>query len=298
MEKILIFGHKNPDTDTICSALAYEYILKDKMNVQAVRLGELNAETKYVLKYANVDAPNLITDVKNRSVILVDHNEFNQSADFIEDANIIQVIDHHRIGNFKTNEPIFMNIQPVGCTATILLEMSKKLNRELSKDIALLMLSAIISDTLMFKSPTSTKTDESAAKELALIAEVDLETYAMEMLKAGTDLTCFDVKEILNMDSKQFESNGMSFKVAQVSTLGIDELLLKYETDFIDLMSKDDSFDLNVLLITDIMKCDSVAIVVGEQKHYFENKFNVKLENNKVLLKGVVSRKKQIVPFL
>ena len=171
MEKVLVFGHKSPDTDSICSTLAMAN-LQTKLRGEEVipcRLGELNEETKYALKYFEVEAPKFIEKVEEgQNVILVDHNEVSQSVAGIENAKIIEVVDHHRINNFQTSEPLFYYAQPVGCTATILLELFKANNIEIEPKIAGLMLSAIISDTLLLKSPTTTDKDKKAVEELAI----------------------------------------------------------------------------------------------------------------------------------
>src|SRR5690625_5206626 len=188
MVKTLIFGHKNPDTDSICSALAYESLKKQLgSDVEAVRLGVLNKETEYVLQHAQAEAPRQIEQVEDEieEVILVDHNEFQQSVDNIRDVKIVEVIDHHRIANFETSDPLYFRVEPVGCTATILTKMFRENRVTITKQDAILLLSAIISDTLLFKSPTCTKEDEEIAKELATIAEVDVNEYGINMLKAG-----------------------------------------------------------------------------------------------------------------
>ena len=155
---ILVFGHKNPDTDTICSALAYANLKNILgMEAKAVRLGELNEETKFVLNYFGVEAPELIKTVAGNEVILVDHNERTQTADGFEEAKVLELVDHHRISNFNVDEPLLVRMAPVGCTATIILNLYKENNLVPAKKIAGLMLSSIISDTLLFKSPTCTE---------------------------------------------------------------------------------------------------------------------------------------------
>ena len=168
--KILIFGHKNPDTDTICSSMVKQILNeKDgKTNTQAVRLGNVNKETQYVLDYLKIEAPELIEGVKKgQEVILIDHNEFSQSAEGIEKAKIIEVVDHHRIANFQTTEPLYYTARPYGCTSTILFKDFKQKGIEIEKTEAILMASAIISDTLLLKSPTTTSHDKEALEELA-----------------------------------------------------------------------------------------------------------------------------------
>ena len=168
MEKeILIFGHKNPDTDSICSSLVKERLSKKlKMeNVRAVRLGKINKETKYVLDYLKLQEPELVEKLEEgQQVIMVDHNEFNQSVEKIEKAKILEVVDHHRIANFETLEPLSYTARPYGCTSTILLEEYKIKNVEISKEEAILMASSIMSDTLLLKSPTTTEHDKKALK--------------------------------------------------------------------------------------------------------------------------------------
>ena len=298
MEKILIFGHKNPDTDTICSSIVMEYIQK-KMNEdsEAVRLGEINKETEYALNYFKVEKPRLIENVEeNQPVILVDHNEFSQSVNGIEKAKVLKVFDHHRINNFQTVEPLFYYAEPVGCTGTILYKMHKINNIEINETMAGLMLSAIISDTLLFKSPTCTKQDKQAAEELAKIANVDIETYGLDLLKAGTDWDAFSETELVNLDAKEFEKNGVKVVIAQVNTVSIPDVLKRQEK-LEEAMNKEiESKGLNlfVLAITDILNSNSEVIALGNRIDIIEKSY--KLENNRAFLKGVVSRKKQLLP--
>ncbi|MTL49259.1 manganese-dependent inorganic pyrophosphatase, partial [Turicibacter sanguinis] len=180
----LVFGHKNPDTDSITSTLVMTD-LQTKLghDVMACRLGDVNKETQYILNHFQIEAPKLIDAVtENDEVILVDHNEFNQSADGIEKARIKMVVDHHRLANFQTSEPLFYRAEPVGCTGTILYKMYKENGIEIEPTMAGLMASAIISDSLLFKSPTCTPEDEKACRELAEIAGLDVEVYGLEML--------------------------------------------------------------------------------------------------------------------
>ncbi len=302
MNKTLIFGHKNPDTDSICSALVYAN-LKQKMgfDVEAGRLGELNDETKFILDYLNIETPRLIDNVEGRDVILVDHNEFNQSADGIENANILEVLDHHRVDNFKTQGQVYMNIQPVGCTNTILLEQYELNNIEITKEIATLMCSAIISDSLLFKSPTCTNRDKEAALKLAKIAEIDIESYGMEMLKSGTNLSKFSAEELLSIDAKEFSTDNGKFEVAQVNIVSLEDFEEEFNDTIInaiDMVVESKSLDMFILLITDIVNSNSLAIVRGEKHQVFINAFDKDLKNDRAILNGVVSRKKQVVPFL
>lgn len=298
----LIFGHKNPDTDSICSSLVMEKFDKNLgFDVEAVRLGNINKETAYVLNYLNIEAPRLINEViTGQAVVLVDHNEFSQSANGIENAKIETVVDHHRIANFQTSEPLYYRAEPVGCTATILYKKFKEENMPIERKEAVLMISAIISDTLLFKSPTCTEEDITICKTLANIAGIDVDTYGMDMLKAGTDLSDFTAEQLINIDSKEFESGDLKFQIAQVNTASIDEVLkdkLAIETAMQNFIN-DNGLNLFVFLITDIINSNSQAIALGNNTDIFEKAFNKRLENNMAFLEGVVSRKKQVAPVI
>lgn len=300
MEQIYIFGHKNPDTDTILSSLVLENLEKQigEKSAKAYRLGNINKETQYVLNYFGVQEPELLEEVKEGAkVMLVDHNEFGQSVKGIENAKILKVVDHHKIANFETHEPLFYMAMPVGCTATILRDMYKTNNVEITKTIAGLMLSAIISDTLLLKSPTCTQKDVEAAKELAKIAGVELEKYGLDMLKAGTDLSDYTPDELINIDSKPFTTKSVKYQAAQVNTASIEEVLKDKATieDAMKNFMEKNSIDLFVLMITDIIENNSQIIALGKTE-IAEKAFGVKLEDNMAFLKGVVSRKKQVVP--
>ncbi len=298
---ILIFGHKNPDTDTICSAIAYAE-LKNKLgkDVKAVRLGDINEETKYALNYFKVKKPELVENVAGKEIILVDHNEKTQTADGFEEAKVLELIDHHRISNFNVDEPLYARVEPVGCTATIILKLFKENNLVPSKETAGLMLSAIISDTLLFKSPTCTECDVKAGKELAEIAGVNADEYGLEMLKAGTALEDKSEAELLNMDMKIFEIDGIKIGVAQVNTVNEAEVLERKEkllSEIDNIISKE-GLKFFMLAITNILTNDSAALVSGDGNSIIEKAFGEKVDSNLVTLKGVVSRKKQIIPPL
>ena len=303
MEKILIFGHKSPDTDSITSSLVMENLEKKlgNDNVKACRLGEINKETQYVLNYLGIEAPELISDVEDgQDVILVDHNSFLQTVPNIEKANILKVIDHHCISDFCIKYPTYVRTEAIGCTESILYKLYKENNIEIDKKIATLMLSAIISDTLLFKSPTCTKEDIEIANELAKIAELDANKYGLDMLKAGTDLTGFSAKDILFIDAKETSLKDVKSIIAQVNTACIDDVM-KFKADLETEMKKiidEKDLGLFVLAITDIINSNSQAIVLGKRSDIVEKSYNVTLENNTALLKGVVSRKKQMVPIM
>jgi manganese-dependent inorganic pyrophosphatase len=303
MGTTLIFGHKNPDTDSICSALAYAN-LKAAIgaDVEAVRLGSVSTETQFALDKFEMTAPRLVESVAGEAshVILVDHNERQQSADDIGEVTIAEVIDHHRIANFETAGPLYYRAEPLGCTSTIVLKMYKEKGVSVSSPIAGLMLSAIISDTLLLKSPTCTTEDVAAAHELAAIAGVDLFTYGLEMLKAGASLAGKSIAQLISMDSKEFTMGDAKVEIAQVNAVDVDEVLSRQpelEAAMHAVITKK-GLDLFLFVVTDILNSNSVAVALGSRASVVESAYGVTLENNRALLNGVVSRKAQIVPVL
>ena len=303
MEKVLIFGHKNPDTDTICSAIAYADLKKQLgIDAEPVRLGQINGETQFALTTFNAEVPRLVEAVATEvnSVILVDHNERQQSANDITDVRVLEVIDHHRIANFETSDPLYYRCEPVGCTTTILNKMYKENGKEIKKEIAGLMLSAIISDSLLFKSPTCTPEDVAAARELAEIAGVDADKYGLEMLKAGAGVRDKSIADLLSLDAKEFEMGSSKVEIAQVNVVDTADVLerqAELETAINNIIT-DKNLDLFLFVVTDILTNDSVGLALGSKTAAVEKAYNVALENNTATLKGVVSRKKQIVPVL
>lgn len=300
MVNTFIFGHKNPDTDTIASALVMEDLQKELGNdVQAARLGDVSDETQFALDYFKVQAPALLeTPLKGKDVILVDHNEFQQSADDITDATITMVVDHHRISNFETAAPLYYRAEPVGCTTTILKKMYEENGIEIKTEIAGLMISAIISDTLLFKSPTCTEQDKQACEALAKIANVDLNEYGLEMLKAGASVKGKSPEFLLNMDAKSFNMGDKVVRIAQVNTVDVNEVLEIQEDveNEINAIIAKEQYDLFVFVITDILNSDSTAITLGKEQQVVTKAFNTELNGNVAVLPGVVSRKKQVVP--
>ena len=301
MEKILVIGHKNPDTDSICSSLAMAN-LQSKIRGEEViscRLGEINEETKYALNYFKVEAPKLIEKVdEGQEVILVDHNEFTQSVEGIEKTKILAVVDHHRINNFQTSEPLFYYAQPVGCTATVLFELYKSNDVDIEPQIAGLMLSAIISDTLLLKSPTTTDKDKKAVEELAKLANVDFSKYGLEMLKAGTNLDKYTEEELINLDAKTMEKEGIKYIIAQVNTVSIPDVLKRKEKIEQEINKEITSKGLSlfVFVITDIVNSNSTAIVLGDRTDAISKTYEIK--DNLAQMPGVVSRKKQVLPLV
>jgi len=250
--------------------------------------------------YGTIRTKHLI-DFHRKKVIMVDHNEFSQSVEGIQDAHILEVVDHHKFANFQTNEATKIRTEPVGCTSTIVYGLYKEARIEPDEKTALLMLSAILSDTLLFKSPTCTSKDVEVAKELAKLAKVDnISEYGMEMLVAGTSMAKSSMKEIINQDKKIFPIGDMEIAVAQINTVQIGELVARKEEIAKEIEHEIGKYGYSLFLfvVTDIINSNSLVFTYGKEIEIVENAFKKEVVNNEILLENVVSRKKQIIPFL
>ena len=306
-DKILVFGHQKPDTDAIGSSYGFSYLSNhrpnDALNTEVVALGTPNEETQFVLDYFGVKAPRVVKSAKEEgvdTVILTDHNEFQQSISDIEDLTIYGVVDHHRVANFNTAAPLFMTVEPVGSASSIVYRKFLEANVEIPKEVAGLLLSGLISDTLLLKSPTTHVTDHKVAKELAEIAGVNLEEYGLAMLKAGTNLSTKTAEELIDIDAKTFELNGSNVRIAQVNTVDIPEVLERLSDikAAINASMTANGYDDFVFMITDIVNSNSEIIALGAHPEKSEAAFNFTLADDHAFLAGAVSRKKQVVPQL
>ena len=304
MSKVFVFGHQNPDSDAIGSSYGYAYLKRQLgVDAEAVALGTPNEETAFVLDYFGVEAPRVVESALSEEVnqvILTDHNEFQQSISDIKDVEVIEVVDHHRVANFETANPLMMRLEPVGSASSIVYRMFKENNVEVPKEVAGLLLSGLISDTLLLKSPTTHASDPAVAAELAEIAGVNLEEYGLAMLKAGTNLSSKSAEELIDIDAKTFELNGNQVRVAQVNTVDISDVLSRQEEieEAINNSIKNNGYSDFVLMITDILNSNSEILALGSNTDKVENAFDFVLENNHAFLEGAVSRKRQVVPQL
>lgn len=302
MSKVIVIGHKSPDTDSIAAAISYSNLKRELgMDAAAYRAGELNKESKFALDYFGVEAPEFIDHVEaGQQVILVDHNESKQCVDGIKDAEVIELVDHHRIGDFETASPIFILFCPVGCVNTIIYNLYKLNNVKPSKAMAGMMLSAIISDTVLFRSPTTTDKDREAVKELAELAGVNYEEYGMEMLKAGADISDYPDEKLAGNDTKEFESAGKVFTVGQVSVMDVEPINAK-KADIMAALEKNraaHNYVASYLMVTNILTEDTYLWFTDGAKDVAEKAFNKTAEDNCVYLPKVMSRKKQVSPQL
>ncbi len=254
----------------------------------------INHENKVI---GSISRYHLISSMKKK-VILVDHNERSQSIDGLEEAEILEIIDHHRVADVFTGSPIYFRNEPVGSTSTIVASIMFENGRRPSKKIAGILAAGIISDTLLFRSPTSTNTDKIMLERLARIADLDVEVFAMEMFKAGTSLTGKTPEELLSQDFKAFTINDNKIGIGQVYTMDPDSLK-DMKNDLINLMeerAREYNYSIFILMLTDIFRQASEMIVVGQNKDYAAKAFNESLINNSFYAPGVLSRKKQVVP--
>ncbi|HEM2780997.1 manganese-dependent inorganic pyrophosphatase [Streptococcus suis] len=305
MSKFLVFGHQNPDTDAIASSYGWAYLEREAFgrDAEAVALGTPNEETAFALDYFGVTAPRVVESAKAEGVsqvILTDHNEFQQSIADIKDVEVAAVIDHHRVANFETANPLYMRLEPVGSASSIVYRAFKENGVTPPKEVAGLLLSGLISDTLLLKSPTTHATDPQVAAELAEIAGVNLEEYGLALLKAGTNLASKSAEELIDIDAKTFGLNGNDVRVAQVNTVDIAEVLERQAEieAAMTAASAANGYSDFVLMITDIVNSNSEILALGSNMDKVEAAFNFKLENNHAFLAGAVSRKKQVVPQL
>jgi len=302
MSPVYVVGHKSPDTDSVCSAIAYAE-LKKKLGMDAVpaRQGDLNPETEFVLQKFGFEAPELLTDGEGKKVILVDHSDKSQSLDNIDKAEIVEIIDHHKIGDITTPNPIFFLAMPVGCTATVIKKLYEENGVEIPQNIAGIMLAAILSDTVIFKSATATEKDVEAAKELAKIAGIDdIEALGMEMFKAKSDIAGKSPRDLLFRDFKDFDMSGKKVGVGQIEVVDLS-LLDEVKDALYEEMKKvkeEGGYHSLFLMLTDIMKEGTELLAVTDEPAVVEKAFGKALEGKSVWLDKVMSRKKQVVPPL
>lgn len=304
--EILVTGHKNPDTDSICSAISYAN-LKNQMGIKArpICAGQANKETAFALNYFGVEHPQIVnnfsevaTGDEKVKVVLVDHNESVQIIDGIEHAEIIENIDHHRIGGLTTENPIFIHYEPVGCTCTLVANFYWQYNQEIPKHIAGLLLSAIISDTVLFRSPTCTPKDKTTAEKLAAIAGVEIEQYGMDMLKAGANVSDFTDEQIVRNDMKEFSAGDKVITIGQIQVMDTTDVLAK-KADLLkalEALRSANNYSASYLMITNILDESTNLIYAGDADTVVANAFGKAPQDNEVFLEKTMSRKKQIVP--
>ena len=302
---VYVFGHRNPDSDSIIGAIALSYLKNQVENEEYIpaKQGDISAETAFILEqfgYADKE-PELKTSVAGEKVYLVDSTDKPHFQDDIDKATIVGIVDHHKLGDIMTSTPLEAWIRPIGSSNTVIYEMYRCYGVEVPKDIAGMMMLAILSDTVIFKSPTCTKIDTKAVKELAQIAGIeDYKKLAMDMFIVKSAVDGASARELNTRDYKEFNMNGTKVGIGQLEMVDIT-VLEPRENELLEDMKKmkeENGLHTILILLTDIMKEGSKLLVVSDDVSKIEAAFNVKLENSRAWLDGVLSRKKQVVPFV
>ncbi|WP_198304740.1 manganese-dependent inorganic pyrophosphatase [Arcobacter vandammei] len=295
-------GHIIPDSDSVCSAISLAYLLnKIGRPATPARQGELNPETKFILDKFGFVAPELKTSFAGDELFITDYSDIAQAPQELDKTTVVGIVDHHKLGDITTSAPLECWIRPVGCTNTIVKEMYDYHKVEIPANIAAIMMCAILSDTVIFKSPTCTALDIQVVKELAKIANIeDYGALGMEMFKVKSEVEGTPIRELVMRDYKNFDMHGNKVGVGQLEVVDgsvfdsiKDELLADIQK-----VKEESKLHTVALLLTDIMKEGSEVLVVSDDYSIFEKAFSCKLENQKVWLDGCLSRKKQIIPFL
>ncbi len=303
MSEVYVIGHKSPDTDSVCAAIAYanfKRLTGENAAAVAARAGEINPETEFVLKHFEVEPPKQLDNAAGRKLILVDHNEFGQMVDGADKADIIEVLDHHRI-EFKLANPILFHTEPVGSTSTLIAEKYFEKGIKLDKKMAGILLAAILSDTVVFKSPTSTERDKKVAEKLAKMVGVDPLKFGVEVKKAKASLAGKSAKDIIFSDFKDYNFGGKRVGVGQVEIVDIEEARSRKKDILgeMERMVKQEGYDMIFMMLTDIIKEGTELLVVGDKEGTVTKKaFNAVLKDNSVYIEGMMSRKKQVIPPL
>jgi manganese-dependent inorganic pyrophosphatase len=296
---ILVVGHKNPDTDTVASAIAVaDLFTKRGMESKAITQGEIAPETEFVLKKFGFSAPAIVTDATDQKIILVDHTDISQTIDNLDKGELVAVVDHHKLGDVTTPNPLEMWVWPVGCSATVIKSMYDFYNVDIPANVAGIMLCAILSDTVMFKSVTTTDADKAAVEALAKIAGVaDVMALGMEMFKVKSAVDGATPEALVFRDYKDFDMSGNKVGIGQLEVVDLSMLdahkaALQAEIEKVKADGRHSVF----LLLTDIMKEGTEMLIASDDASVVEKAFGVKPEGKSVWLDGVMSRKKQVVP--
>jgi len=295
-------GHIIPDSDSICSAISLAYLLnKIGRPAIAARQGEANPETKFILEKFGFELPQLKTSFAGNELFITDYSDIAQAPKDLDKTTIVGIVDHHKLGDITTSTPLECWIRPVGCTNTIVKEMYDYHKIEIPKNIAGIMMCAILSDTVIFKSPTCTSLDIQTVRELAKIAQIeDFAALGMQMFKVKSQVEGTPIRELVTRDYKNFDMHGFKVGIGQLEVVDGSVFDTIKDELFADIqkLKQEQNLHTIALLLTDIMKEGSEVLVVSDDYTIFEKAFNCKLVDNKVWLDGCLSRKKQIIPFL
>jgi len=299
---MIVLGHQNPDCDSLCSAIGLASLF-NKMGKTATPAlqGEPNPEALFLLEQSGLPQPEIRTEVAGEEIFIVDYSDWGQGTADMKKATILGIVDHHKLGDITTSTPLECWIWPVGCSATIVYNMYKFNNQVPDAPVAKMMMGAIISDTVNFQGPTCTDIDVVAAKELAEIAGVDdIQAFAEAQFEAKSDIKMVPAEELILRDQKVFEMAGEKLAIGQLELTSLDTALTKKDEMLVEMEKLQAAKDYHstIVLLTDINKLDTVAIIVSKDAEKVATSLNSSVANNTFDLPGVVSRKKQIIPFL
>ena len=297
-----IFGHTTPDSDSIIGAISLSY-LKNQLGEDTVpsKQGNINSETRFILERFGYPEPILKTKYAGKNVYLIDFMERSQSPKDIDQATILGIVDHHKLGDLSTASPLEMWIRPVGCSNTIVKQMFDYYDIPIPQNLAGMMMCAILSDTVIFKSPTCTKEDTKACKELATIAGIDdTKELGMEMFIVKSDVLNDSKRDLVLRDFKDFNMSGVKVGVGQLEVvdLSIFDTMKDELFEAMSILKKEEKRDTLLLMLTDIMQEGTQLLTLSDNPNVIESTFGITLINNEVWLPKVMSRKKQIIPFL
>ncbi|MBL0709181.1 MAG: manganese-dependent inorganic pyrophosphatase [Sulfurimonas sp.] len=299
---IYVLGHTNPDSDSVVGAISLAYLKKQLgEDCIATRQGEISPETKFILNKFGADVPELKTSYAGEEVYIVDFSDLAQAPKDIADATILGIYDHHKLGDLTTAAPLECWIRPIGSSNSVIKEAYDYYDVKIPKNIAGMMMCAILSDTVIFKSPTCTKLDTKIVKELAQIAEIqEYKALGMEMFIVKSAVAGATPRELTTRDYKEFDMGNAKLGVGQLEVVDLSVFDEVKNDLFKDMRKLKDESGLHsvLLLLTDIMKEGSQLLVVSDDESKIESAFSAKLENSQVWLDGVLSRKKQVIPFL
>ena len=298
---VYVFGHKSPDTDSVAAAIAFAALKKAQgEDFVPVMQGKPNPETEMVLKRFGFAAPETMTDAAGKKLALVDHSDLAQAPDNLAQGELVAIVDHHKIGDVTTNQPIFFCNMPVGCSCTVLKTLYDMAGVKPEAKVAGMMLAAILSDTVNFKSPTCTEADKKAVAELKAIAGVsDTDELFMEMLKAKSAVAGVPPMDLLHRDYKDFDMNGKKVGVGQLELATLDQVADMREALYAAMKEQKGSERHSVLLmLTDVVKEGTDLMVISDEPAIIEKAFDKKLSGNSMWIDGMMSRKKQTIPNL
>jgi len=305
MTSIKIFGHQSPDTDATCSAVVWAWFLSTQRKTPATAyvLGDPNMEAHFVLTHWGVAMPELLTSVSSEDLVgIVDTNNVDELFENINDCNIISIIDHHKLtGGLKTSAPLEVVIQPYASTMTVMFNIMNIEPTDFPREIAGLMLSGIVSDTLAFRSPTTTPTDQALAEKLAAALGVTIADYATAMFTAKSDISHFSDEDLLRLDSKIYDLRGTQTRVAVLETTDPGTVLARKDAliQAMDSVAKEDNVDEVILFVIDILNEEATVFIQNDTiRDMLETGFEITTTGDTHVLSGVVSRKKQILPAL